>query len=458
MLPLLIRTIVLSILGVTVDFPYKPYPCQIAMLGRIIKALQQSKHCLLESPTGTGKTLTLLCAALAWQQKEMEQIRMPPLNDNKDNSTESSTTKPTPISRIFYCTRTHKQLEQVAKQLSNTVYKDKIRMTLLSSRDNYCVHPVVSKGPNKNHECAKITRQDQRKFGQQGVKNECGYYERLRGKVASDFVRPSGAKQLPRVFDIEQFTEYCQTTHGVCPYYTSRLLINDVQVILCPYNYLIDPRVRNSMQMSINNSVIIIDEGKNSFILFYLRLFFFFLLAHNIEDCARESMKFQMRKYDFDVALDEIRMNQKALEMAQIQTAQLIVNESGFSSTQQPISSTQLTSTQQQSARRVAGFSEYDQLNEEIDLLEHLNIDQLGNNQEQISNSIQELNSDDQEVANSLKLLAERFSRIILWFDTKDPREKYAFTPKELIEQFHRAKFIDRSIITVHKPATYVEL
>ncbi len=69
-----------------------------------------------------------------------------------------------------------------------------------------------------------------------------------------------------------------------------------------------------------------------------------------------------------------------------------------------------------------------------------------------------ELNSDDQEVANSLKLLAERFSRIILWFDTKDPREKYAFTPKELIEQFHRAKFIDRSIITVHKPATYVEL
>jgi len=165
-----------------------------------------------------------------------------------------------------------------------------------------------------------------------------------------------------------------------------------------------------------------------------------------------------MRKYDFDVALDEIRMNQKALEMAQIQTAQLIVNESGFSSTQQPISSTQLTSTQQQSARRVAGFSEYDQLNEEIDLLEHLNIDQLGNNQEQISNSIQELNSDDQEVANSLKLLAERFSRIILWFDTKDPREKYAFTPKELIEQFHQAKFIDRSIITVHKSATYVEL
>lgn len=258
----IIQTIVLFIPGVTVDFPYKPYPCQIAMLGRIIKALQQSKNCLLESPTGTGKTLTLLCAALAWQQKEIEQSRMASLNDNKDNSTESSTTKPTPISRIFYCTRTHKQLEQVAKQLSNTVYKDKIRMTLLSSRDNYCIHPIVSKGPNKNYECMKLTRVDR----QNGFKADCGYYDRLRGKTAYDFFRTSGPQQLPRVFDIEQFTEYLQTTHAVCPYYTSRLLINDVQLILCPYNYLIDPRVRNSMQMSISNSVIIIDEGKNLFI------------------------------------------------------------------------------------------------------------------------------------------------------------------------------------------------
>lgn len=232
------------------------------MLGRIIKALQQSKHCLLESPTGTGKTLTLLCASLAWQQKEIEQNRMAAIDDNKDKTSESAT-RPAPISRIFYCTRTHKQLEQVAKQLGNTVYKDKIRMTLLSSRENYCIHPIVSKGPNKNHECVKVTRPDRHNAGVRGFKSECGFYERLKGKSASDYMRVGGSKQLPRVFDIEQFTEYCQTTHAICPYYTSRLLINDVQIILCPYNYLIDPRIRNSMQMTITNAVIIIDEGKN---------------------------------------------------------------------------------------------------------------------------------------------------------------------------------------------------
>jgi hypothetical protein len=168
-------------------------------------------------------------------------------------------------------------------------------------------------------------------------------------------------------------------------------------------------------------------------------------------------MKFEMRKYDFEVALEELRENQKALEMAQIKAAQLIINESGFSSTQEPISSTQLTANQQQSSRRMPGYSELDQLNEEIDLLEHLNIDQHGNQQEEILNSNQQLNSDEQEIANALKFLADRFSRILLWFETKDPRETYTFTPKELIEQFHQAKFIDRSIINIHKPAVYVK-
>ncbi|CAF2940175.1 unnamed protein product [Rotaria sp. Silwood2] len=403
------------------------------MLGRIIKALQQSKNCLLESPTGTGKTLTLLCASLAWQQKEIEQLRLSSLNENTDNATES-TTKPTSVSPIYYCTRTHKQLEQVAKQLSNTIYKDKIRMTLLSSRDNYCVHPTVSRGPNKNNECVKITRPNQNNSAVRGFKSECGYYERLKGKIANDFIR-SHSKPLPRVFDIEQFTEYCRISHGICPYYTSRLLIHDVQIILCPYNYLIDPRVRNSMQLIVNDAIIIIDE------------------AHNIEDCARESMKFEMRKYDFQQALEEICMNQNALKLAQVKIADLIVNESGFSSTQEPLSSTQLTVTQQQAARRASGYSEFDQLNDETNLLDHLNIDQHGNKQDESSDSVEKLKSDDHEVANALKFLAERFSRIILWFDTKDIREKYTFTPKELIEQFHQAKFIDQSIINIHKPA-----
>lgn len=54
--------------GVPVHLPVEPYGCQIALMFKVITAINKGQNCLLESPTGSGKTLALLCAALAWQQ------------------------------------------------------------------------------------------------------------------------------------------------------------------------------------------------------------------------------------------------------------------------------------------------------------------------------------------------------------------------------------------------------
>jgi Fanconi anemia group J protein len=59
--------------GLPVEFPYQPYGSQFAFMGRVISTLNQAQkeghcHALLESPTGTGKSLSLLCSTLAWQQ------------------------------------------------------------------------------------------------------------------------------------------------------------------------------------------------------------------------------------------------------------------------------------------------------------------------------------------------------------------------------------------------------
>ncbi|KAK1273105.1 hypothetical protein QJS04_geneDACA009782 [Acorus gramineus] len=70
--------------GVPVEFPYKPYGSQLAFMGKVISTLDRAHrqghcHALLESPTGTGKSLSLLCSTLAWQRHYLS--RMPPQPD-----------------------------------------------------------------------------------------------------------------------------------------------------------------------------------------------------------------------------------------------------------------------------------------------------------------------------------------------------------------------------------------
>ena len=49
--------------GVDVDFPHKPYDCQLVYMERVIEALQTRCNALLESPTGTGKVGGRVCDA-----------------------------------------------------------------------------------------------------------------------------------------------------------------------------------------------------------------------------------------------------------------------------------------------------------------------------------------------------------------------------------------------------------
>jgi hypothetical protein len=53
------------------------------MSRKIIKGLQKKENCLLESPTGSGKTLSLLSAAMAWQKVEKENIKKEEIEHNE---------------------------------------------------------------------------------------------------------------------------------------------------------------------------------------------------------------------------------------------------------------------------------------------------------------------------------------------------------------------------------------
>lgn len=117
------RQAALDICGVKVHFPFKPYTCQVDYISRVLTSLHNGTNALLESPTGTGKTLSLLCATLAWVKHKRES----PIPQEKQRH------------QIIYCSRTISQLSQVIDELKSTAYDPK--SVILASRDHTCVNP-----------------------------------------------------------------------------------------------------------------------------------------------------------------------------------------------------------------------------------------------------------------------------------------------------------------------------
>uniref|UniRef100_A0A8C0FT63 DNA 5'-3' helicase n=1 Tax=Bubo bubo TaxID=30461 RepID=A0A8C0FT63_BUBBB len=383
--------------GVKIIFPCKAYPSQLAMMNAIVKGLNNKQHCLLESPTGSGKSLALLCSALSWQQslrgkkpepsppcrcmchsqsksneaatsvnhgascsfnnsetgssikpgnlvtntecKENETLasklsakkrlslcesekddfqvdrkRIRPLETEQQvmvlttvvcevsvvsvkavllnsglnsftprlpNSTNNTKKKENGdrsfIPKIFFGTRTHKQISQITRELKRTMYSS-VPMTILSSRDHTCIHPVVSSSvSNRNEMCVELLD------GKHG--KSCLYYHGVH--KLSEHHALQAAHRMYQAWDIEDLVSLGKKLRA-CAYFAARELMVGADIVFCPYNYLLDPQIRESMEINLKGQVVILDE------------------AHNIEDCARESVSYSVTESQLRAAREEL--------------------------------------------------------------------------------------------------------------------------------------------------------
>lgn len=132
--------------GLLVYFPYEYiYPEQYAYMLELKKALDAKGHCLLEMPSGTGKTATLLSLIVAYMIENPQIVR-----------------------KLIYCSRTVPEIEKVVAELKNllnyyekyAVERPELLGLVLSSRKNMCIHPDVSKereGKTVDGKCYSLT-------------------------------------------------------------------------------------------------------------------------------------------------------------------------------------------------------------------------------------------------------------------------------------------------------------
>uniref|UniRef100_A0A8C2T3P2 Regulator of telomere elongation helicase 1 n=1 Tax=Coturnix japonica TaxID=93934 RepID=A0A8C2T3P2_COTJA len=256
----------ITLRGVTVDFPFQPYECQEIYMAKVLECLQTKVNGILESPTGTGKTLCLLCSTLAWREHFKDTIsarkiaqRMNgvelfpdrPMSSWGNAATDGDIpTYYTDIPKIIYASRTHSQLTQVINELKNTVYRPKI--SVLGSREQLCINPEV-KRQESNH------------------------------------MQSTEKGLMDSIMDIEDLVKN-GSKHRACPYYLSRSLKQQADIIFMPYNYLLDAKSRRAHNIDLKGTVIILDE------------------AHNVERLCEESSSFDLTAYDLASAIDVINL------------------------------------------------------------------------------------------------------------------------------------------------------
>ena len=98
-------------------------------------------------------------------------------------------------------------------------------------------------------------------------------------------VRPPRA--CPQVHDIEDLVAAGRQQIG-CPYYAARKLAETAEIVFCPYNYIVDPVIRESVSIDLRRTVVIFDE------------------AHNIEDTARDAASVDLTMQNIEDALADV--------------------------------------------------------------------------------------------------------------------------------------------------------
>uniref|UniRef100_A0A8C1TF07 Regulator of telomere elongation helicase 1 n=1 Tax=Cyprinus carpio TaxID=7962 RepID=A0A8C1TF07_CYPCA len=278
---------------------------------KVIECLQNKVNGVLESPTGTGKTLCLLCSALGWREnfkdtisdckiaERMDGVELFPDRPMSSRGT-AVTNKDTPtydtdIPKIIYASRTHSQLAQVINELKNISYRPNI--CVLGSREQLCIDQEVMRQESnhiKVHMCrAKVSSRS------------CVFYNNVDEKSTYKEI-------MNTIMDVEDLVKTCKKER-VCPYYLSRSLKQHADVIFMPYNYLLDPKSRRAHNIELKGAVVIFDE------------------AHNIEKMCEESTSFDLSPHDLISAIEAVDRLLLKLDITTIAKIKQILMDLGSS-------------------------------------------------------------------------------------------------------------------------------
>lgn len=226
-------------------FPYpRIYPEQYAYMSDLKRTLDAGGHCVLEMPSGTGKTVSLLSLIVAYQQFYPEHRK------------------------LIYCSRTMSEIEKALAELSALMkyradqlgHVEDFRGLGLTSRKNLCLHPSVKReksGAVVDARCRSLTAGFVKEKKERGEDVDvCVYHDNL------DLLEPHNLLP-PGVFTLDGLIRYGEE-HKQCPYFSARRMMPFCNVIIYSYHYLLDPKIAERVSKELSKDCIVVfDEAHN---------------------------------------------------------------------------------------------------------------------------------------------------------------------------------------------------
>ena len=192
--------------------------------------------------------------------------------------------------RIFYCSRTHSQLAQVVGEVRKTRYANRLSVVTLAGRKQLCTNDDVrglggserineacldlqAKGGSAKAKKIKRPPLGGGTDGNNGVAvgssssskegKGCPYIVNGRASDERKAANKSiSDRLLLEPLDVEELAA-AGKSEGCCAYYAARSSLPEAQLILLPYASLLHAGTRAALGVSLERSVVIVDEAHN---------------------------------------------------------------------------------------------------------------------------------------------------------------------------------------------------
>ncbi len=281
-----------------VTFPYKPRPGQETIIACIARGYDAKTPLILESGTGTGKTVTSLYGLFS---------KMPRGK------------------KLLYLTRTNTQQLQVLTEMREVSPKGMPLVMGMRGRNNLC--PMIKKdGALVGGSPDELSRWCATQKNKTGPDQGCPYFSGLKeASVTSlmDWARD----EMPTV---EEWGGHLETL-GICPYEGTKITLKECEGVVAPYIFFFNGHIRGHlldwMGVPIEDLVVVVDE------------------AHNLPDFARDLSSSRLSSFSLSRAKGEavefddpsltenLRTSEYITELQEILESlveEFVVDEDGF--------------------------------------------------------------------------------------------------------------------------------